>query len=428
MTLTSMHIIMLQRQRLRRTIGIVILLLTSVLIRTRGENALAPNHWTARGLSQQLVTKWRNAFREKSILMCWSTGHTGTLSLTDAFGSLNSSYSVNELYPLGNAHSLPIQKRYYHSENATLLWQHMDNEFLPFLYQYSLDKTYIFIFGHNSIFGLLPAMMQLFSSVKIVRLHRDPCQVISSFLGNPPICPEYQKDERGFCVQFCPGDLPTRWHSEKLREVWHRGPAYRKQLLSRVWWYIDEVELQWQQLLLDFPDMQYIEVYWDDGPSLQRTVGRIAEFAGVNVPQELENLNHHSAGFPEGNDNLSTRNATAVQELREQYMRVMSTTSISSEFKSVALASCNASLYMAPPSVEENQEKTSESPKEESTSKNSSTNDESNDFSSYKRSGPSRVNSDFHRQQVVISTMALVLVVALILRRRFQFATRTQSL
>lgn len=301
-------------------------------------------HWTEQGLVEEVVKKWQRVFASKQFLVCWSSGHVGTKSMSKAFASDASVFTVNELDPNGN--SLPTLKKIHRELNATLLWEHIDQDFLPEVERRSQEKDFFLMFGHNSIFGILPALLHVLP-IKVVRLRRDACQTIDSFLRNPAICPEYDIDERGYCVQPCPGDQGSKLSTPGLRDIWDKGPIFKNQYVSRVWWYLDEVEVQWRELVKHF-EMDSLEVYWNDGDSFIETVQKVADFVGAKRPEMVPH-SHNDAAVRSKDVKVATEssgNSTAVAELRESYLKALTGLP---HISSVAAVTCNSSQYVAPP-------------------------------------------------------------------------------
>jgi len=317
-------------------------------------------HWTNPALSSHPVdiSKWTSFVEAKQIIVCWSSGHAGTTSLAAIFQADSESLSLNELYGFGGVRNdlpvvLPVLKKAYHSQNGTMLWEYLQEMFLPALESSAGGKKRIFLFGHNCIFGIVHALLHL-APIQVIRLRRDPCATISSFLANPPICPDYEKDERGQCVQFCPGDAGTVWKSPLLKAIWmdDNGPKFKKQLVSRCWWYLDEIEYQWQQLQTKFAEhlRGVLEVYWDNTPDFpfEEMVREIAIFSGVEMPSILLNANHHIKGKIKRKGTSS--NPDAVEALREIYLSELDSALPADIVRySVAQAACNGSMYRAYP-------------------------------------------------------------------------------
>ncbi len=93
-------------------------------------------------------------------------------------------------------------------------------------------------------------------------------------------------------VQFCPGDMGTVWVPPQ--SLWRTKAGAVTDNLLRIWWYLDEVELQWKALAaaVEFP---WIELEWGKGSNygdFDVVVDAIARFISVEKP-EIQHLRSH---------------------------------------------------------------------------------------------------------------------------------------
>jgi hypothetical protein len=304
-----------------------------------------------KNLAPEEYQRWRNEFAGVQFLFCWSTGHTGTSSLGQMFNTAES-FSENELWVPNVQTALPKVKEAYHNQDGRTLWQYIAKHKLPRMKELSRGRRHYLEFGHNSIFGELEALSQLFGSdhTRLVRLRRDHCSVIRSFWYNPAICPNYKEDRRPHSIQFCPGDKGTLWHSEKLRKLWRAGANNKGRGASivSIWWYIDEVELQWRATRDAFsrsPSSMYpvLEVGWGNSSSFAGVVSQIATFAQVAQPQIVSNTRHHT---PAGKKTILPFNPGELLELRAKYLeampvKILDQLAVESEQESAAVPVCD---------------------------------------------------------------------------------------
>jgi len=280
-----------------------------------------PWKWVAPppGVFDLEIKHWRAALSDKRFVFCWSSGHTGSTTLGKSAFSSSDTYSANEVYVPDMKTALPLLKAAYATQNSTLLWRYMLSKKLPHQQHKAGGKRNIFEFGHNVIFGELAVMLLLFpTQIKVVRLRRNHCEVATSFMFNPPVCPMYRHDMRELCVQFCPGDKGSILRPSET--LWWSN-------VVRVWWFIDEVEMQWQALTAAYPAFPSIEVYWDkaDPSSYNAMVATIAQFiSNVSIFQHIGNLQHHAAADSKKKKVMSagTRKRMAfVHKLSRTYLK-----------------------------------------------------------------------------------------------------------
>lgn len=93
-------------------------------------------------------------------------------------------------------------------------------------------------------------------------------------------------------VQFCPGDAGTVWVPP--RSLWRTDAGAATDNLLRIWWYLDEVELQWRALAaaVKFPS---IEIEWGKASGFKEfdlVVDVVALAASVDRP-EIHHMNRH---------------------------------------------------------------------------------------------------------------------------------------
>ena len=340
----------MSRERLALLQCFVLLLLAPTIATT---NRVAPLWgWTEDLLPEyeNAVAEARSTFSETTFVFCFSTGHVGTSALGTMFNNKTAgSMSVNELYvPDRGANALLKTARNH--QDGRWVWNYVLRKILPAFLKKSrtlfgnsktstvgLVPKYIFEFGHQmNVYGILSVFLQMFpNSTKVTRLRRTHCEVIESFLANPPICPFYSSDERRDCVQNCPGDPDTIF--KPLRSLWDASK------LSRIMWYIDEVEMEWRELLNKYPNLVYKEFFWekrgDHGPvehnaSFDNMVQTLQRWVGLDVVSKTstgrskhirDHIQHKGLSTSTESSPIYTSLKNRIHEMKLEYLDSLST-------------------------------------------------------------------------------------------------------
>ena len=184
-----------------------------------------------------------------------------------------------------------------------------------------------------NVFGELSVLLQIFpNSSKVIRLRREHCEVVESFSANPPICPDYWKDTRQFGVQGCPGDPDAIWRTP--RRLWYSGT------LAKIWWYIDEVELEWRALLDKRPELMYKEFFWKkydasgevkQGDSFENVVHTLMTWVGIgghgahnsHVVDARQHVMHKSLTAEIKSSAAYTEIEERIEQIRTAYLNAL---------------------------------------------------------------------------------------------------------
>lgn len=251
--------------------GVLLLLLVPTATVAIHTPARAPLWaWTENLLPEykEEVAKWRSRFSETTFVFCFSTGHAGTTTLGATFNNAAaSSFSVSEMMVPNQEKTNPALKKARNKGDGRWMWKYILHQKLPEYVKQGramlsakskvhvsptdmarAPPRHIFEFGHQiNAFGLLSVFLQIFpNNTKVMRLRRAHCEVIESFKHNT-MCPAYWNDNKWLGVHNCPGDPDSLF--KPPQRMWKASK------LLRTWWFLDEVELEWQEVLKKYPKL-----------------------------------------------------------------------------------------------------------------------------------------------------------------------------
>lgn len=169
--------------------------------------------------------------------------------------------------------------------------------------------------GHENLYYARPLIRYLLEhttySFCFVRIVRDRFELALSLMFGRP-----HHRTLGFCddnqwVQLCPlyrvhdvlVPIPSRF-------VWRHFTV-----MQQAFWIIDEVDKRWHQILDEFPDLQYMEIYWDKQSTVKYLSGALSasnqSVAQVETHSEAGNVTADSSVTVVGSK-LTNRNTEVV--------------------------------------------------------------------------------------------------------------------
>jgi hypothetical protein len=138
--------------------------------------------------------------------------------------------------------------------------------------------------GHHNVQGMLQVIPAVFGDdAFLLRVRRNRLDTAFSFKESKAdmceaefrICPLTNN-----CILEPPG---SNWSAS----LWHSFSVEQQ-----AFWFIDEIEAQWQRLLLRYPDVSYAECDWSG--SLAPCLYAVAAVMGLDVPQKSDILRNHT--------------------------------------------------------------------------------------------------------------------------------------
>lgn len=246
-----------------------------------------------------------------------SNGHTGTTHLGQTSNWRRMFGDIKSFSEIFITHEMEADKQkvktisWYGDYCATAL-DYVINEKLPKMTSVldATKKNIYFQSGHQVILGLVPALIQILGdSAKFIRLRRNKLDVAYS----------YAQKAGGPCTArciFCLCPLDSATKLAVTGDIWEQFSVYQKYL-----WFVDEVEAQWQSLLLEYPDINRVELDWNKTLTPEHFT-TIAHFAGLTAAtpkgqEKVSKSNQHLTAAAK-----SHKNVTWMEEQSVEYARI----------------------------------------------------------------------------------------------------------
>lgn len=230
----------------------------------------------------------------------FSTGHVGTTTLSEKrfYGSPKNVQFLHELkYGKFDLDESFLTERW---KNSTFEdeYDYVKNVYIPFMVKSRRGKDTLVDLGHN-INYFTDALIQYLQKEThynfiFVRIRRERIEsAISLAFAHP------DKPYDDLCFQlitrYCPWD---RVQDVQLvppsKQVYEAFNVYQQ-----AFWLVDETEMRWIRLLRDYPDMNYIEVFWGKlfPMSMERAALSVAKLIGLSkiepFDQDWSHMDEH---------------------------------------------------------------------------------------------------------------------------------------